>query len=322
MTSKTKRNGKRIRSGADVPDSLVAFIRRFSDDAECRRYLEKRRWPNGPVCPHCGNTEKVYVIKGKSARKGLYKCKKCRKQFTVTIGTVFEGSHIPLSKWFAAFFLMSSSKKGISAHQLHRSLDMTYKSAWFMCHRIREAMKSGDFKSILSGKVEVDETYIGGKNKPGKRGRGAAGKTIVFGMVEREGNIKAKVVPDVKRATLHPIIVNNVAPGSLICSDELKSYNGLPPFLYHASVNHSRKEYVTAGDIHVNTAESFWALLKRGVHGTFHHIGADKVDMYCGEFSFRFDRRRDDDADRFVDAVTNCDGRLRWFFKDQEEAQA
>lgn len=290
-----------------------------------RRYLEKKRWPDGPVCPHCGNKEKVYTIapnKAKKVREGLYKCAKCRKQFTVTIGTIFEKSHIPLSKWFAAYYLMCASKKGISAHQLHRSLDMTYKTAWFMCHRIRESMKAGGFKKVLSGTVEADETYIGPKKVPGKRGRGAGKKTIVFGLVERDGKIKAQTVPNVKRETLHPIIVESVAPGSMLCSDELKSYNGLPPHLIHASVNHSRKEYVTAKDIHVNTAESFWALLKRGVHGTFHHIGSDKVDMYCGEFSFRFDRRKEDDADRFMDAIAHCDGRLRWFFKNNEEAQA
>ena len=297
----------------ELEGGLLAFFQRFSDDASCRAYLEKRRWPNGPVCPHCQNTGRIYKLEGKSHRRGLYKCGACRKQFTVTIGTIFEGSKIPLEKWFAAIYLMCASKKGISAHQIHRSLGITYKSAWFLCHRVRLAMATRAFQGALSGTVEADETYIGGR-RPGKRGRGAAGKSIVFAVVEREGDVHAQRVPDVKKQTLHPIIHEKVEPGSRVMTDELRSYSGLQGRYEHGVVTHAR-EYVTGKDIHTNNGESFFALLKRGVHGTYHHIGHDKVDMYCGEFGFRFNTRKLSDPERFMDALTHCDGRLRWFFQ-------
>ena len=298
----------------DLNAGLPGFFRRFSTDDACRAYLEVRRWPDGPVCPHCEGGKPTYTISGKAARPGLYKCGACRTQFTVTIGTIFEDSHVPLHKWFAALYLMASSKKGISAHQLHRSLGLTYKTAWFLCHRIRHAMRTRAFRTRLAGTVEVDETYVGAK-KPGKRGRGAAGKTIVFGMVKRGGNINARTVPNVKQRTLQPIVNHTVRKGSRIMSDELASYLGLGGRYRHGVVAHSRS-YVAGKDIHVNTAESFFALFKRGIHGTFHHIKQHKVDMYCGEFGFRWNTRHATDGERFIDALTHCDGRLKWYFKE------
>jgi transposase-like protein len=303
-----------LENGREFKGGLIEFFKRFKDDQSCRQYLESKRWPNGPVCPHCGNCDKVYTLNGKTQRAGLRACAECRKQFTVTIGTIFEDSHIPLQKWFAAIHLMCTSKKGISAHQIHRELGITYKSAWFMCHRIRHAMRLKAFKGVLSGNVEVDETYVGGKSH-GKRGRGATGKSIVFSMVERGGNIRAQRVDDVKKSTLQPIVHDTVTEGSRICSDELNSYRGLSQSYSHDVVKHAR-EYVAGKDIHINTAESFFALLKRGVHGTFHHIDRKMIDMYCGEFGFRFNLRSLSDADRFVVAITNCDGRLRWNFSE------
>ncbi len=307
------RQTKKTKTHHDLPADLLGFFRRFSDDAACRAYLEQRRWPDGPVCPHCKGGKPVYTITSDKARSGLHKCGACRKQFTVTVGTIFEGSHVPLSKWFAALYLMSSSKKGISAHQLHRGLGLTYKTAWFLCHRIRHAMRTRAFRSYLSGTVEVDETYVGAK-KPGKRGRGAAGKTIVLGMVKRGGDVNARIIPDVKRRTLRPIIAKTVRKGSRLMSDDLSSYLGLSDRYRHGVVAHSRG-YVAGKDIHVNTAESFFALLKRGLHGTFHHVGKHKLDMYCGEFGFRWNTRHVSDGERFMDALTHTDGRLRWFFK-------
>jgi len=304
---------KKTTTSHDLPADLLGFFRRFSDDDACRTYLEARRWPDGPVCPHCEGGKPAYRIGGAAARSGLYKCGACRKQFTVTIGTIFEGSHVPLSKWFAALYLMSSSKKGVSAHQLHRGLSLTYKTAWFLCHRIRHAMRTRAFRNRLAGTVEVDETYVGGR-QPGKRGRGAAGKTIVFGMVKRGGDMHARTVPDAKKRTLQPIINSTVRKGSRIMSDDLSSYGGLSSRYRHGIVSHSRG-YVTSGNVHVNTAESFFALLKRGIHGTFHHIRAHKADWYCGEFGFRWNTRHVSDPERFIDALTHTDGRLRWFFK-------
>lgn len=308
---------------AKMKGGLLEFLLRFPNDEACRLYLESRRWPNGPECPRkdCKGGKPVYPIapnQKKKVRPGLRKCGSCRKNFTVTIGTVFEGSKIGLQKWFLVIYLMGASKKGISAHQVYRSLGVTYETAWFMCHRIREAMRTRAFRRKLSGTVEADETYVGARRVRGKRGRGAAGKTIVFGMVERGGDLHARKVPDVKKNTLQPIILDRVRPGSRLMTDELMSYRGLRKNYRHRMVEHS-KWYVSGKDIHVNTQESFWALLKRGITGTFHHISAEKMDMYCGEFGFRFNTRKVSDMARFVDAVTNCDGRLRWYFKEEKE---
>ena len=300
-------------------NGLIQFMQKFPDDDACRSYLEARRWPNGPVCPHCSGGKPCYPIKGKSARPGLYKCGACRKQFTITIGTIFQGSHVGLQKWFLVIYLMGASKKGMSAHQIHRSIGVTYETVWFMCHRIREAMRHRAFRNSLAGTVEIDEPYIGPKASGGKRGRGAPRKTIVFGMVERGGDVHVQSVPDIKRQTLYPIIKSKVEKGSRVMTDEFVTYRGLDQEYQHGVVDHSC-EYVTGKDIHVNTQESFWALLKRGVVGTFHHISKEKMDMYCGEFGFRFNTRRSSDAERFIDALTNCDGRLRWYFKQRMAA--
>ncbi len=312
---------QQIKKALDDPrGGLIEFIRQFSDDETCRVYLEKKRWPNGPVCPRngCKRDKPIYPMRSQKVRPGLYKCGACRRQFTVTIGTIFEDSHVGLQKWFLVIYLMGASKKGMSAHQIYRSLDVTYETAWFMCHRVREAMRHRAFRNRLSGTVEADECYVGPR-KPGKRGRGAAGKTIVFGMVERGGDVHARAIPDVKKRTIQPLIRQTVQRGSRLMTDELLSYHGLGDAFQHGMVDHS-KEYVSGKDIHVNTQESFWALLKRGVTGTFHHISKEKMDMYCGEFGFRFNTRHSSDMERFIDAVANCDGRLRWNFRPEVRA--
>ncbi len=236
-------------------------------------------------------------------REGVYKCKGCRKQFTVTIGTIFEGSRIPLHKWLMAMYLMCSSKKGISAHQLHRTLGITYKSTWFMCHRIRHAMTQPPLIEKLSGIVEVDETYIGGKMKGGKRGRGSENKTPVVAVVERGGRIRAKKMPRLTGKALKGFIRENVAPDAQVVTDELPSYKGLSrQFASHETVKHSKGEYVR-GVASTNSVESWFALLKRGIVGTFHHVSEKHLDRYVDEFAFRYNSRKMEDSARTLLAL-------------------
>lgn len=300
-------------NGPQTDGSFFEYTQRFSTDAACREYLEAKRWPNGPVCVRCGGT-RVYKLLGKSTRPGLYKCAACRRPFTVTIGTIYEDTHIPLPKWFAATYLMMTSKKGVSALQVSRMLGISNESAWFMMHRIRHAFNKVNKAKRLRGTVEADETYVGGKNKPGKRGRGAAGKTIVAAVVQRGKRVVAQVVPDIKGETLKGLVQAVVRKGSRVMTDELSSYNGLAKTFKHQTVNHGKGEYVR-GKVHTNTAESFFALLKRGIHGTFHHVSAGKLPLYCDEFAFRYDHREVKDGQRFERALDNPSGRLTWYFK-------
>jgi transposase-like protein len=284
---------------------------------QAREMIESIRWPDGPNCPHCESTE-AYKLTPKPdskrpVRPGVYKCKACKKQFTVTVGTIFEGSRIPLNKWLMAIYLMCASKKGISAHQLHRQLGITYKSAWFMCHRIRYAMTQEPLFGMLTGTVEADETYIGGKMRGGKRGRGSENKTPVAALVERGGRVKAKKVARVDGKTLKGNIRENVDPSSHIVTDEFLSYRGIDrEFASHRTVNHGRGEYVR-GDVYTNTAESFFALLKRGVVGTFHHVSEQHLDRYVDEFSFRWNMRDDEDGDRAVKAIVSSKGKRLYY---------
>jgi len=292
---------------------LVPFLQKFGTDAACREYLEARRWPTGPECGHC-ESPKVYKLTGKTTRAGLYKCAVCRKPFTCTMGTIFEGSHIPLPKWFAAVYLMCSSKKGISAHQLHRTLKLTYKTAWFMCHRIRHAMKNPKFTRTLTGTIEADETYVGGKPRHRaprgihKSGRGTA-KTPVMAIIQRDGPATAFIVKDVKAPTLRGAIIARVYPDATINTDQFCSYKNIGRHFAggHQTVNHSAGEYVN-GDAHVNTAESFFALLKRGIHGTFHHTSKKHLHRYAGEFSFRWTNRKVKDGSRTETALDGIEG--------------
>ncbi len=282
------------------------------DEEETRAALEKLRWPNGPLCPHCGASDVVRIIgESRSVRAGLLRCKECRRQFTVTVGTVFEDSHIPLRKWLLGIGLMCSSKKGISSLQLKRNLGLgSYQTAWFMAHRIRHAMKSGPLASLLTGTVEVDETYIGGKSRLGKRGRRSERKTPVVALVERGGRIRTRPVERVSAKALKGAIRENVKKSAAIMTDEFSSYRGLGREFNggHETVKHGEREYVR-GDVHVNSAESFFALLKRGVHGTFHHVSKPHLGRYCDEFAFRWDHRKTSDAVRTVAAITGAEGK-------------
>lgn len=284
----------------------------FADADKARAYLESVRWPEGTICPHCGGTE-AYKITGESVRKGLWKCKKCRCQFTVTVGTIFQGSHIPLNKWLYAIYLMCESKKGISSNQLHKDLGVTYKSAWFMTHRVRQAMSNAPL-TMFDGLVEADETYIGGKTKGGKRGRGAEKKTPVFALIARSGQARSFHVDNVRKRTLRGLIVDNVEEIAHIMTDSFLSYRGLDEgFAGHSFVDHS-KEYVR-GIVHTNFAESFFSLLKRGIFGTFHHISRHHLQRYLHEFDFRWNRRDDKDGQRMNDVLRQAIGQ-RLLYRD------
>lgn len=292
-------------------NATLAQMSRLSE-TDVRSALEALRWPNGPVCIHCGDIENVVRINGTApkVRAGLFRCKGCRKQFTVTVGTIFEDSHIPLRTWLMAIALMCSSKKGISALQLKRNLGLgSYQTAWFMAHRIRYAMTTEPLRSMLNGVVEVDETYVGGKSRRGIRGRGSERKTPVVALVERGGRVRARPIEHLSAKNLKGAIREYVRHDARIMTDDLPTYRGLKrEFADHKAVKHSAEEYVK-GDAHVNTAESFFALLKRGVHGTFHHISKRHLARYCHEFGFRWDRRKLTDGQRTVAALKATEGK-------------
>lgn len=278
----------------------------FADEDKAWELVERTRWPNGPVCPHCRET-KAYRLNVKGSKRKLFKCAFCRKQFSTMVGTIFEGSHIPLTKWLAAIYLMCSSKKSISAHQLHRTLGITYKSAWFMCHRIRYAMGQPPLVDKLYGIVEVDETYIGGKAH-GKHGRGAGKKSVVLALVERNGRALSFKVNDLRAKTLRSLIQSNVHDTAHIMTDDFPSYRGLRGhFKDHDIIEHD-KEYVR-GIIHTNFAESYFSLLKRGILGTFHHISEKHLGRYLGEFDFRWGTRSMDDGERTIEAIRGFEGK-------------
>jgi len=298
----------------------------FQDKDIAREHLEAIRWNGEPVCPHCGGVEKIYTMKG--GRAGLYKCGDCRKQFTVTVGTVFERSKIPLNKWLMAVHLMCASKKGISAHQLHRMLGITYKSAWFMCHRVREAMRD-DSGSLLGGggsTVEVDETFIGRdtskKAYNQKKGRGYHHKEKVFTLVERNGRARSFHVNAVNAGTLRPILKEQVDADTNIMTDEAGQYCQTrttieSEFASHNYVKHGIGEYVR-GDIHTNTIEGYFSIFKRGMKGVFQHCSKYHLKRYLCEFDFRYNNRTAlgvSDAERAIIALKGIGGK-RLLYRD------
>ncbi|MRU15661.1 IS1595 family transposase [Roseovarius sp. A21] len=276
----------------------------FTDKDAAREYLEASRWADGVFCPHCGGTEKCKKLEGAKHRPGLYQCGDCRKQFTVTVGTVFERSKVPLNKWLLATFLMASSKKGISAHQLHRTIGVTYKTAWFMFHRIREAMRNDDPVSFGGGggTVEVDETFIGRdkskKPKGTKKGRGYAHKYKILSLVDRStGMAKSIVVDDLKQSTLLPILRENIASEAVIYTDEAGQYANLKKeFADHDFTRHGAGEYVR-GEVHTNTIEGYFSVFKRGMKGVYQHCGRQHLHRYAAEFEFRYNNRASKQVD-------------------------
>lgn len=287
----------------------------FQNDDKAREYLERLRWPNGPVCPHCGVEGDHYQLEGKAHRPGVWKCHACREQFTVTVGTVFERSKIPLSKWLQAVYLLCTSKKGMSSHQLHRMLGVTYKTAWFMTHRIREAMKSEPSGLLGSGGgvVEADETFWlnSKRSKKGRKykGRGFAHREKVLSLVERNGSVRSFHIPDVNASNLRPILKQQMAKDAHLMTDEHSSYKAFGHlFASHQSVKHGKGEYVR-GNVHTNTVEGYFSLLKRGLIGTYHHCSAKHLQRYVTEFDFRYNNRKTTDVERTDEALKGITGK-------------
>jgi transposase-like protein len=298
--------------------NLSELAKYFSDEDAARELLEQWRWNGSPACPHCGG-DAPYKLTPKAdskkpGRKGLWKCRACRKQFTVTVGTVFEDSRIPISKWLLAIHMIASSKKGMSAHQIHRNLGISYKAAWFMMHRLRYAMRSGPLSDLMSGTVEIDETYVGARMKRGtKRGRPGpdSHKTPVVALIERgSGRVRAFTMPRVTSDNLREAITANVRPDAKLMTDEFSAYRVVAQQAgyEHHSVNHSKDEFVR-GDVHSNTAEGFFSLLKRGINGTFHHVSRGHLNRYCDEFAFRYENRKATDAKRATMLVAGAEGK-------------
>jgi transposase-like protein len=301
----------------------------FQNHDAARNWFQSKRWPEGPVCPHCGVVGNAYETK----KPGLFRCaeKDCRKDFSVTTGTVMESSHIPMHKWMTAFYLMSSSKKGISAHQLHRALGVTYKSAWFMCHRIREAMRDGVL-APMGGEgqvVEADETYYGPIEKSKirtkttsgrpftKGGRtGPANKRPIVGLVERGGKVRTFHVPVADKLNVTAIVRENIAKETRLHTDESKLYTGSDKhFATHETVKHSTGEYAR-GDVNTNTIEGYFSIFKRGMRGVYQHCAEKHLHRYLAEFDFRFNHRvglGHSDIDRTIAAVKGAEGKRLTF---------
>ena len=294
-----------------LSDMASIDVGRLTED-EARHILEGIRWPHGTGCAHCG-CKRVTRLETIDARDGIWQCSRCRQQFTVMVGTIMQGSHITLRQWVQAFYSMCSHKKGISALQLQRNLGLgSYRSAWYLAHRIRLAMKQDSI--VLRGTVEVDETYVGGKprkldGKKHKRGRGTS-KTPVMVLVERNGKSVSKPMQRVNAKTLKDVITKSVHKKSTIMTDELGSYIGIGQHFEggHKTVNHHQGVYAD-GATTTNTAESYFALLKRGVHGTFHHVSKKHLERYCDEFSFRWNHREVTDGERTVEAIKGILGK-------------
>jgi len=287
--------------------ALTKLAAHFSDPEKAAIYLEAIRWPKGPVCPHCGDHERgAYRIVRAGSKARLWKCPECRKQFTVTVGTVFERSHIPLTKWLHALHLICASKKGMSSLQISRMLQVTYKTAWFMTHRIRHALAGSALEAgKLDGIIEVDEAYLGGRKRPGTRAGRGTKKAPVVALVERGGRLRLIHMKRLTAKNLHSAIRKHVDPAATIMTDEFGAYSGIGDHFEggHWTVKHSAREYVR-GDVH---------LLKRGVTGTFHSLSDRHLQKYLGEFEYRFNTRDLKDGDRVNEAIKRVGGkRLRY----------
>jgi transposase-like protein len=293
----------------NLPQTLIEAIRYFSDQDVCVQFVAKLRWPDGPICPTCGGTEHSYLT-----TRRVWKCKACKRQFSVKVGSIFEDSAIPLDKWLAAMWMIAKPKNGVSSHEMARSLGITQKSAWFLLHRIRLAMQTGTFAK-LDGEIEVDETFIGGKarnmhkSKRAKKitGTGGNDKAIVAGVLQRGGEVRAVVVSDTRRATLQAGVRQHVEKGAVVYSDALQSYNGLAGEYDHKVVDHAEK-YVD-GQVHVNGVENFWSLLKRGLHGTYVSVQPWHLFRYIDERVFTYNERGLTDLDRFLVVLGTVAGR-------------
>lgn len=283
------------------PQTLMEAMRYFADPNVCHEFVAELRWPDGPRCPHCEG-DNIGHIKSRQ----MYQCRTCRKQFSVKRGTIFEGSPLGLDKWLGAIWLIANAKNGVSSYEIGRSIGVTQKSAWFMLHRIRLAMHTGTFETKLGGEVEVDETFIGGKARfmhAGKRkekikgGTGVAGKTVVMGLLERHGNVRTEVIPNVRRTNLDPLVRKHVETGSEVHTDALPSYESLDDEYAHKVIDHS--ECYVRGNVHTNGLENYWSLFKRCIKGTYVSVEPFHLFRYLDEQAYRFNSRKMTDSERF-----------------------
>ena len=300
-------------------NSLVDLILEFPNDEACRKHLEHIRWGDTPACAHCGSAEKIYTLKD-----GRYKCAACRRKFTVLVGTIFESTKIPLQKWFLAIWICTSHKKGISSHQLAKDIGITQKSAWHMLHRIREMLRETEPElELIEGDVECDETFIGGKDGwkhkdkkiPNSRGRSTKAKTPVFGMVERGGKTRFRVVEDTKSETLQAEILPNIKPDSTVHSDEWIGYRGLGAIYDHEVIEHGAGEYVRyekEKTVHTNTIENRWSHFRRTITGTYHHVSPKHLQRYADESAFRLSTFKLGEGERFDLSLAGLEGRLTY----------
>ena len=295
--------------------NIIEFQQYFHSEEVCREYLERKRWNGISTCPFCGSHPVYRFADGKR-----FKCaqKDCNKKFTVTVGTIYENSKVPLQKWFLAMFLISNHKKGISSCQLARNLGVTQKSAWFILHRIRD-MHREKTAAKFDNVVQVDETYVGGKSKnrhadkkiPNSQGRSTKDKTPVLGAVDLNTQVAIQVVPDTKAAIIRPIIEKWVREGAIMVTDEWHSYNVLSEKFFHVVVKHIEGEYVR-GAFTTNNIENYWSQLKRGIYGIYHHVSAKHLQRYCEEFAYKYNTRKIKDVERFEVTVRRCGGRLKY----------
>lgn len=327
--------------------NLVELAQHFNNEDSAREYLEKQRWPDGVVCPHCGLVGEAYKLtltektpervaelrkakkRVQKTRKGLWKCAGCREQFTVTVGTIFADSHIPLHKWLLAVHLLCASKKGMSAHQLHRMLGVTYKSAWFMAHRIRYAMSEEPLSSKLTGIIELDETFVGGKlragprrNADGSRNKnqlaGTANKAAVVSVLQRGGRVQSRHIQRVTADNLRPIIDEMVAEDAHMMTDTSTTLRSAGKERKHSQVNHRIKEFARYEDgvcISTNTVEGYFSILKRGINGVYHHVGKQHLHRYLSEFDFRYNSKNTTDGERAELAIKGAKGK-RLMYRD------
>jgi transposase-like protein len=295
-------------------DSLFDLMATFPDEQACVEQLKAIRWQDGEFCPHCGDN-RVYHF---SDRK-TFKCGACRKRFSIKVGTIFEDTKLPLRKWFMAIWLITNHPKGVASTTLAKDLKITQKSAWFVLHRLRHAARTQSFNAPLKGTVEADTTFVGGKEKnkhaKDRKGgtQGGAGKSVVLGILERDGELRAGHVADTKGTTLKGIVRENVAPGAAVMTDEDRSFKGLNKTHLHLAVNHSASEYVRMGGfVHTNSIESVWALLKRQIIGIHHWVSPKHLDRYVQEMAWRFNRRDMTVGPRMNDLFACVEGRLRY----------
>jgi len=281
-----------------------SFMETFYDDISCRKFLEYLLWEGKPTCPYCDYNEKIYAFKNHKT----FKCAECKRNFTVTVGTIFHSTNIPIRKWFIAMYLISANKTGISSHQIAKHIEITQANAWRMLHKIRKVMTCSEhFKGMLEGVIEADETYVGGKNKNRhwdkkfkySQGRSTVDKTPVFGILQRGGKVIVWTLDSLNGRNMRKLILLNVKRGSIICTDEYKVYKGLDKFFEHGVIDHGKKQYKN-GNYHTNNIEGFWNFIKREIMGTYRSVDKSYLNRYAREAAYRYNTRKMSDAERFV----------------------